>query len=385
MAHVQGNCDLRFNEVQTLLQKFIESGDEVGASITVNLNGRNVVDLWGGYADKGQTRHWTADTIVNVFSCVKTVLSLSVLILVDRGLLDVNEKVSRYWPEFAANGKQDIEVRHFLSHTSGVSGWDEQLTVEDLYDFEKATARLAQQAPWWAPGTASGYHSITMGYLLGELVRRTTGQTLTEFVAKEIATPLNADFQIGALEKDWPRVTDIVPFPGGTLEQRRLAPDSLTLRTLRNPNLHPRDANTAAWRRAEIGAANGHGNARSLARILSVIALGGQVDGKRLLSEKTIDLIFQEQANGVDVVLGVPIRFGIGYGLTGPSTSIDWLPSGKVCYWGGWGGSLVIMDLDRRMTIAYAMNQMGHGLLGNERGEAYVKAIYAALKRQSNL
>lgn len=380
MAQVQGKCDPRFEELRTLLQRFVESGEELGASIAVNHDGQDVVDIWGGYMDEGRTRPWQKDTIVSLWSTTKTVTSLATLMLVDRGLLDVDEKVSKYWPEFATNGKQDVRVRHFLSHTSGVSGWDDRMTIEDVCDFEKATAKLAGQAPWWTPGTASGYHAWTMGHLLGELVRRTTGRTLKQFVAEEIAGPLDADFQIGAMEKDWSRVANLVP-PPTPATPPKFEPDSVAARTMANPVPDGSFANTAIWRRAELGAANGHGNARAVVRMLSAITLGGEVDGRRLLSPNTINLIFKEQAKGIDLAVGIPIRFGIGYGLTGDGDTIvdDWLPSGRVCFWGGWGGSIIIMDLDRRVTISYVMDKMSNVGLGNVAAKTYVKAIYRAL------
>jgi CubicO group peptidase (beta-lactamase class C family) len=300
--------------------------------------------------------------------------------LVDRGLLDVDENVSKYWPEFGVNGKEDIKVRHFLSHTSGISGWDDQMTIEDIYDFEKSTAKLAQQSPWWTPGTASGYQVITMGHLLGELVRRTAGKTLKQFVAEDIAGPLNADFQIGALEMDWRRIAMVVPPPGPT-DLPMFEPNSIPAKSLTNPVVDANFANTSTWRQAEIGSANGHGNANAIARICSTITLGGKVDGIHL-SQKTIDLIFKEQARGNDLVLGVPIRFGIGFGLVGDGDTFvdDWMPSGRVCFWGGWGGSFVIMDLDRHVTMSYTMNKMSTAALGSDLGKAYVRTTYAALR-----
>ncbi|CZR69692.1 related to beta-lactamase [Phialocephala subalpina] len=380
MAQVQGHFDATYKEVQQLLQDFVASGEEVGASVAVNINGRNVVDIWAGYADGDHVHPWEKDTIVNLFSTTKTVTALAALMLIDRGQLDIDANISQYWPEFAANGKQDVKVRHLLSHRSGVSGWDGTMTVEDVCDFEKATSMLAGQAPWWTPGTASGYHSFTWGHLVGELVRRITGNTLKQFVSKEIATPLGADFQLGVLEKDLPRVADLISFtPGGDPPQ--LEHDSVAAKTLANPSVDPNVANSTVWRNAELGAANGHGNARSVARILSTITLEGEVDGVRLLSPKTVDFIFQEQGYGIDLVVGIPLRFGIGYGITGDGDTIvdDWIPRGRVCYWGGWGGSVVIMDLDRKVTIAYAMNKMDNVGLGSTRTKAYVKAIYQAL------
>jgi CubicO group peptidase (beta-lactamase class C family) len=174
MAQIQGYCYARFKEAQQLLQDFITSGEEVGASIAVNINGHNVVDIWGGYADEDQCHPWEMDTIVNLFSTTKTVTALAALMLIDRGQLDIDANVSQYWPEFAANGKQDVKVCHVLSHRSGVSGWEDTMTLESICNFEKAASSLARQAPWWTRGTASGYHSFTWGFLIGELVRRIT-------------------------------------------------------------------------------------------------------------------------------------------------------------------------------------------------------------------
>ena len=195
---VHGHADARFDKVADALAEEIASGAEVGAAIAVDLDGESVLDVWGGHADAARTVAWERDTIVNVWSSTKTVTSLSALILADRGLLDLDAPVARYWPEFAANGKQDVKVRHVLSYTSGVAGWQEPMTIDDLYDWDKATSMLAAQAPWWEPGTASGYHALNYGFLVGELVRRTAGVSLKDFVRDEIAGPLDADFQFGA-------------------------------------------------------------------------------------------------------------------------------------------------------------------------------------------
>ena len=378
MADIQGSCDDRFAAVRAALQRNLDSGEDLGASIVLDLDGQIAVDLWGGYADEAAATPWERDTIVNVWSTTKTVTSLAALMLADRGELDVDAPVSRYWPEFAAAGKQDVLVRHLLSHTSGVSGLDQPAVVEDLYDWEKSTARFAAQAPWWEPGTASGYHALNFGHLIGEVLRRITGTSLKQFVAAEIAGPLRADFQVGAAESDWGRISPVIPPPPLPFDLEALGMDSPTVKTMTGPVVDATYANTPAWRNADIGAANGHGNARSVARILSVISRGGEVDGVRLLRPETIELIFREQANGVDVVLGVPLRFGIGYGLPQLDT-LPYVPDDKICYWGGWGGSVIIMDVGRRMTISYMMNMMGPGIIGSQRSEDYVRAIYAAL------
>jgi CubicO group peptidase (beta-lactamase class C family) len=365
--------------VRDALAEQLASGNELGASIVVDLDGETVVDIWGGWRDAERSAPWIEDTIVNVWSTTKTVTNLAALMLVDRGLLDPYERVATYWPEFAANGKDAIEVRHLLAHTSGVSGWDAPFATEEMYDTERATSRLAGQAPWWEPGTASGYHALNQGHLVGELVRRTTGSRLTAFVAEEIAGPLGADFQIGAAEADWDRISPVIPPPPLPIDLASLPPESPMYKTFTGPAADAAAANTPAWRRAELGALNGHGNARSVARILRVLALGGAADGVRLLSPETLDVIFDEQSHGVDLVLAVPLRFGIGWALP-ESETVPYLPQGgRVCFWGGWGGSTIISDLDRRLTISYMMNRMAPGIIGSDRSEAYVNAVYSCV------
>jgi CubicO group peptidase (beta-lactamase class C family) len=378
MAEIHGVCDERFEAVRSALARNLDSGEELGASFVIDLDGDLVVDMWGGFRDEARTVPWDEHTITNVWSTTKTVTSLAALMLVDRGQLDVDAPVARYWPEFGAAGKQDVLVRHLMSHASGVSGLDQPAVVEDLYDWERATSRMAAQAPWWEPGTASGYHALNYGHLVGEVVRRISGKGLKQFVAEEIAGPLGADFQIGAAESDWDRIANVVPPPPLDIDLAALGLDSPAVKTFTGPAPAAEDANTPGWRRADIGAANGHGNARSVARVMSAVARGGAVGGVRLLGPDTIDLIFRTQQNGIDLVAGVPLRFGVGYGL--PRLDVlPYIPDERICFWGGWGGSVIIMDAGRRMTISYMMNKMGAGLVGSDRGAEYCKAVYDAV------
>jgi CubicO group peptidase (beta-lactamase class C family) len=377
MAEVSGTCDARFAPVRDALAEQLEH-DELGASIVLDIDGETVVDIWGGWCDPARSRPWEPDTITNVWSTTKTVTNLAALMLIDRGLVDAYAPVADYWPEFAANGKEAIEVRHILSHTSGVSGWDAPFVVADMYDWKSSTERLAAQAPWWEPGTASGYHANNQGHLVGEIVRRTTGLPLKRFVAEQIAGPLGADFQIGAAERDWPRIAPVVPPPPLPIDLSSLPPESPMYKTFTGPAADAGNANTAAWRQADMGALNGHANARSVVRIIKALSLGGAVEGTRLLSPETIDLIFDEQSHGTDLVLGVPLRFGIGFALPETET-VPYVPQGRCCYWGGWGGSEIIADLDRRVTVAYMMNNMAPGIIGSDRSEAYVRAAFACL------
>ncbi len=376
-SQVEGTCDPKFEAMCEILQRNLDSGSDLGASVAVVVEGQPVVDLWGGWADTEQTRPWERDTITNVWSSTKTMMALSALVLVERGELDVHAPVATYWPEFAANGKERIEVRNLLSHTSGVSGWAQPVVVEDIYDWEKSTSMLAGQAPWWEPGTASGYHALNQGHLVGEVIRRITGLKLGEFFAKEIAGPLGADFHIGLDPSEFHRVSNVVPPPPLPIDFETLDMDSVMVKTFTGPSPDASVSWTPEWRQADIGAANGHGNARSVARVQSVISNGGQVDGISLLSPDTIELIFDEQANGVDLVLGVASRFGIGYGL--PNELMPVPPDSRICFWGGWGGSLVVNDLDHRATVTYMMNRMEAGLVGDMRGFELIIAALSAV------
>jgi CubicO group peptidase (beta-lactamase class C family) len=360
--------------MRDLLETSLAKGTDVGASVAVTLAGELVVDLWGGWTDESRTTPWGRDTITNVWSTTKTMTALCALMLADAGDLDFDAPVSRYWPEFAAGGKGDIVlVRHLMSHTAGLPGWTQPVTYEDLYDWEKATSLLAAQEPWWEPGTASGYHAITQGYLVGEVVRRVTGQTLGTFFRDNVARPLGADFHIGLDPAEFERVSNVIPPPpfDPTVEVSETA-----MRTLANPMLSAEVAWTEPWRRAEIPAANGHGNARSVAQIQSVVANGGETGGVRLLSAGGCEQILREQSSGVDLVLGINIRFGIGYGL--PSPDLPIVTHDRACFWGGWGGSVVGIDMDAHLTVAYMMNRMGDGLVGDDRGIGLILAAVAA-------
>ncbi|MCW2684345.1 MAG: Penicillin-binding protein beta-lactamase, partial [Blastococcus sp.] len=260
MAEVHGSYDERFAGVREALARQLD-GDELGASVAVDLDGETVVDIWGGYRDAERTTPWTQDTIVNVWSTTKCVLNLAALVLVERGELDPYAPVGDYWPEFSAHGKKNVQVRHLMSHTSGVSGWEHPFSVRDMYDWETATERLAQQRPWWEPGTASGYHSSTQGFLVGEVIRRVTNKTFQKFVADEIAGPLGADFQVGARERDWGRTASLVAPPRAE-PAADIDPNSIAVRTFTAPVMSVKATGSPEWRAADLGALNGHSNAR---------------------------------------------------------------------------------------------------------------------------
>jgi CubicO group peptidase (beta-lactamase class C family) len=380
MAEIHGTCDPRFERMREILSANIDAGEDVGASVAVVHKGEMVVDIWGGWVDEKRSAPWSADTITNVWSSTKTQMALCALMLADRGLLDLDAPVAKYWPEFAANGKGGVLIRHLLSHTSGVSGWDQPIEVSDLYDWEKSTSKLAAQAPWWEPGTSSGYHALNQGHLVGEVIRRVTGLKLGEFFRREVAEPLGIDFHIGLPESEFGRVSNVIPPPPLPVDMTQLDPNSVVVKTFSGPAPGAEAAWTKEWRQADIGAANGHGNARSLAWAQSAISNGGSAKGHRLLSQKTIDQIFRVQSDGMDQVLMAPVKFGIGYGL--PNPTVPHLPMDRrACFWGGWGGSAIVNDLDLELTVTYVMNRMAEGLLGDNRGTSLVSAAFAACGR----
>ncbi|PWI14768.1 serine hydrolase [Streptomyces sp. Act143] len=364
MADIQGSYDDLFLAVPNALAAFLDEGD-AGGSAAVFVNGEAVVDVWGGFADAGRCTPWQRDTIVNVFSVTKTMTALSALVLADRGELDLDAPVARYWPEFAAAGKEKVLVRHLLSHTAGLPDYDGP--VAELYDWPAVTARLAALAPQWEPGTAAGYHSLTQGYLVGEVVRRITGRTPGTFFAEEVAGPLGADFRIGVGPEDDHRVALAVPPPSYdedyTASAQNADPEPGTATALR-----VRDANSTAWRRAEIPAANGYGNARSVALVQSAMACSGTVGGVRLLSPAGCERAWEEQFDGEDRTLGMQMRWGLGYGLFGTTYG-----------WGGWGGSLVMVDPAARMAVAYVTQQMREPA-DDQRGLEIVSAAYEGLQ-----
>lgn len=373
---IHGYCDDAFASVREAFTANFEAGEELGASVAVTHHGRPVVDLWAGDADE-HGRPWVEDTIVNVYSITKTMTFTCVLMLADRGLVDFDAPVATYWPEFAANGKADILLRHVMSHNAGLSGFDPAITATDLYDWDAICSGLAAQAPWWEPGTGSGYHLVTQGFLLGEVVRRVTGMSIGTFFRTEVAEPLGADFSIGLPASEDARVADMVP-PDFEAMASSLPTDanSIATRSVLSCVMDATEPRTRAWRGAEIPAAGGTGNARSVARVHSALACGGTVDGIRLMAPETVEQVLVEQSSGTDKVLGVPMRFGMGFGLM--SDLIPLSPNPRSFFWGGWGGSIAVIDLDAEMSFAYVMNKMGTGMAGDVRGGVIAFAAGAA-------
>ena len=372
---VQGMTHDRYAAVRTAFADNLESGRDVGASFCATVEGETVVDLWGGFADSARSRAWERDTIVNVNSTTKTMTALCALILADRGDLDFDAPVARYWPEFAANGKDGVKVSHLMSHAAGLSGWKTPITKADLYDWDKVTSLLAAQAPYWEPGTAPGYHALTQGYLVGEVVRRITGRSLGTFFREEVAAPLGADFHIGLPASEDHRVAELIPPPRGQAVGDG-GQTELQANMSNNPGIDVGETRTRAWRGAEIPAAGGAGNARSIAEIHAILANGGVAKGRRFMSEAGCRKALELQIAGDDLILGAPARYGMGFGLAGGMVP---LPNPNTIYWGGYGGSLVIIDMDARTTFGYAMTKMAGTTTGDMRALGLAMAMWTAL------
>ena len=371
---IDGFVQDRFAGARTAFEGNLASGADIGASYCATLQGETVVDIWGGFADEARTRPWVKDTIVNVYSTTKTMTALCALLLADRGELDFNAPVARYWPEFAANGKEGVTVAHLMSHSAGLPGWKEKVDKTVLYDWEKATSLLAAQAPFWEPGTQIGYHAVTQGYLVGEVVRRISGQSLGTFFRKEIAEPLDADFHIGLPASEDYRVADLVPPKGGaSISESNAAP---FFGVLSNPQVDPLDTRTREWRGAEIPAAGGTSNARAVAEIHALLVNGGMAKGKQIMSEAGCRRALEFQIEGTCQVMDVPLRLGMGFGM--PSERMP-LPSPNTIYWGGYGGSVILIDFDKCTTLAYVMNKMAATTVGDMRSVMINMAMWQAL------
>jgi CubicO group peptidase (beta-lactamase class C family) len=381
---VVGYCDERFAAVRTAFEENFRERGELGAAVAVSVGGEVVVDLWGGWADAGRTRPWEWDTLVNVWSTTKGPTALCAHVLADRGLLDLDAPVAKYWPEFAAAGKEEVLVRHLLSHRAGLSGLREPHSVEQLYDWEFTTGRLAATEPWWQPGTASGYHAFTYGFLVGEVVRRVSGQLPSAFLAREVTGPLGIDFTIGLPEQEAGRAAELVHPPVASSSEQGAIFSQLTpaaLAALANPVVGADEANSPAWRAAEIPAANGHGTARAVAALYGIFAGRGTYGGRRVLSPEAAERVREGQGGCRDLVLGAGLdaetEIGLGLWLSGDNGSYG--PNPRAFGHDGFGGSCGLADPEAGVSLGYVMNRMGPQIANDPRKMALIEALYSAL------
>jgi CubicO group peptidase (beta-lactamase class C family) len=363
---IHGFCDERFASVRAAFERNFELGVELGATFALAIEGELVIDLWSGFADVARTRPWQRDTLIGVSSSAKIATSLCGLMLLDRGLIDLDVPVASYWPEFAAASKSKIPVRQLFCHASGVAGLDPPCSWKDFADWDRTVTRLAAQAPWWESGTVSGYHVSSFGFLLGELVRRTTGLLPDRFLREEVTDKIAADFHFGLPESLDHRLAEVDPG-----EPRVLPRESMAYRAMGAFMEDGGPAGDPTWRRSLV---NGHGNARSLVKAGSVLANGGSLYGHTLLSEMTVRLAYQEQIYTHDLVFDEPVRLGLGFGLASKEFPLRFPDA---FHWGGYGGSLVVMEPVTRACWSYVPNRFQPGMGIDRRGGRLSKAAIA--------
>jgi len=379
---IDGTWDTRFEAVREAFEGNFSRHGEPGAAVAMSLHGRPVVDLWGGWSDLEDTQPWARDTLVNVFSVCKAFTAICVLQLCERGILNLDIPLARLWPEFAANGKDAITLRHVLSHRAGLPALRDPLPDGAMLDWTVMTDALARERPWWEPGTAHGYHVNTFGYLLGEVALRATGKSIGRLLSEHVARPLGADVFIGLPEREHARVAEF-RWPAGALKgpADSLSSDDTALMRW-NAYWNPPGLSGAGWvnrrdwRLAEIPSTNGHATARGVARVYAALADGGAVDGIHILSGETLRAAATEQSYGIDLVLDRPARFGLGFQLTHPERPLG--PNPRAFGHFGAGGSLGFCDPDCELAFGYVTCDMGPRWQ-NPRNQALIDAVYACL------
>lgn len=379
---LNGQCERRYGPVLEAFIRNFEVEDEVGSAVSVIVDGRTVVDLWGGWKDGARQREWQHDTIVCMMSVSKGITGMAFSLLVDRGLVDVGAPVATYWPEFAANGKESLPVRFILDHRAGLPIIADPLWPGAIYDHSAVCKALAAQAPMWPPGTVAAYHVHTQGYLLGEIIRRVTGKSVGAFVRDELAGPLRADFMIGGLTgRDQARCAEVMP----NMQARLFAAKEVETDTLRakafvqNPaEPWPVTLNSSIWRESEIASGNGHGNARGVARIYAAFSRGGELDGVRLVRPDTIAAMTTEQHNITELMQDRPYHQALGILLNTPE-AVYMGPNLRAFGHHGIGGSLGFADPDARVGFSYACNRMHAVGTNGPRAARLIDALYGVL------
>lgn len=379
---LNGSYDPKFAAVAEAFRENYRSEEEVGSAVSISIGGQTVVDLWGGWKNNARDSEWQRDTIVCMMSVSKGITGLAFNMLVDRGLVDVNAPVAKYWPEFAANGKANLPVRYVLDHRAALPVLTDPLYPGAIFDRVAHVKALEAQAPLWEPGTQAAYHIHTQGFLLGEIMRRVTGKTVGEFLRTEIAGPLGADFQIGNLsETDQKRCAELIPnMNAKLLAAREVDKDNILGKAfVQNPNMTWAETmNSRPWREAEIASGNGHGNARAVARIYSAYACGGEVDGVRLCSRASIEAMLVEQHNQTEIMQQRPYHQALGVLLNTPE-AVFMGPNKRSFGHHGLGGSIGFADPDAHIAFSFSCNKMHSVGTNGPRAARLIQALYGAL------
>lgn len=368
----QGSVSPGFEKVADAFALNFEEGQELGASFAAIVDGETVVELWGGYVDRAKQRLWDRDTLTPVYSTTKGIAALVVARLVDQGALDYEAPVTDVWPEFGANGKDGITLAEVLSHQAGLPGFRAPIDPALWLDPPALAAALAPLEPLWKPGTASGYHPLTWGYLAGEIVRRATGKSLGQHLADDFCEPHGADFWIGLPDEEHERCAEIQKPKTAPQLGEITGPKKVAFLT----KWSAPDRGGAAWRRIEIPSANGHGTALSVAQLYHVYAGRGKLDGETLIGPETFAALTKTRIDNDDLVLPARVQFAAGVmrnveGIYGPNPN--------TLAHSGWGGSMGLGDPDARLSCAYVMNRQDQYLQGDPRARRLVEAVYSCL------
>ncbi|MEB0075737.1 serine hydrolase domain-containing protein [Pseudomonas sp. CCI3.2] len=375
---IQGHFELKFEAVREAFAALFDDPQERGGALCIQIGGETVVDLWAGTADKDGAEAWHSDTIANVFSCTKPFTAVTALQLVGEGKLHLDDPVAHLWPEFAAAGKDKITLRQLLCHQAGLPALREMLPAEALYDWHTMTHALAAEEPWWTPGHGHGYAAMTYGWLVGEMLRRADGRGPGESIAARIAEPLGLDFHVGLADEEFYRVAHIARGkgnPGDAAAQRLLQttmrePSSMTARAFTNPPSIMTSTNKPEWRRMQQPAANGHGNARSLAGFYT-----GLLDG-RLLEAELLGELTREHSAGLDKTLLTPTRFGLGCMLDQPQVPNATYGLGPKAFGHpGAGGSVGFADPEREVAFGFVTNTLGPYVLMDPRAQSLARVL----------
>jgi CubicO group peptidase (beta-lactamase class C family) len=375
---IQGKVERGFERVrEAFAANFTCGGDyeELGAALAVYRAGKPVVDLWAGHKDRARTRPWQRGTLINVYSTTKGIVATAAALLVEQGKLRYDDPVVKHWPEYGQLGKEKTTVAQLLSHQAGLPGFAEPTTVEHLYDWKRCCAALARQRPMWTPGNKTSYHAMTWGYLVGEVIRRASGQSVGELIAGHIAAPVGADFYVGLEDSLEPLVAPMHrPRNPPDMSSVPLPPEAIA--ALVNPQLDGEVCNARAWRAAEIPAANGQATANGVARVYAALANKGVLDGQRLLKGETIMTMTQVQKGRTDALLGFTDNWAMGVSFNQQNMLG---PSPNTFGHGGWGGSMGCANLEAQVGIGYVCNQMGGQLVGDPRGAGLCNVIFGCL------
>ena len=371
---IHGFCPDRFAGVRAAFEDSFATGQELGARFALVEAGELVVDLWAGFADRARTKPFDAKTLTPVFSTTKAIAALLIARLVDQGKLAYDQPVADVWPEFAAAGKQAITVEQVMSHQEGLSGFPDEMEPALWFDWDAICAKLAAMAPLWPPGTASGYHPITFGYLAGEIFRRVDGRTMGTALRQDLAVPFDLDLWIGLPDAEHGRVADLQR-PNGLPNFGEI--NAATKAAFLTPWSSPAGRGQAEWRRVEIPSANGHATAPALARLIGALANDGWLDGGEILSPSLIAEASRERIHGQDLVLPFVMSWGAGF-MRNSAVKV-WGPGAQTFGHSGWGGSCAFADPHTKLAGAYVMNKQSTDLIGDARAKRLIEAAYAGL------